>query len=592
MRGVHWRTADVATEHFVQIRDNALVDRNLGEDAAHQAHDESAAALLRVCDYNFIMSFKASRESTLPEPQRPEGQMRQHGFLPVGIAHDAELDGDAVYVLVKDREPASSVPPYLRHDVWERLVVVLGGHIRSDLHVVLLGTGGRVVQRAIEFFYYQVDPFRPDDPELPEIAEPLSIAVQSGDPDQIKQARFWLREAVNSRASDVHLEPGDGTGRLRMRIDGVLVSMQDRVSSSDLVQVITWIKAQSNMDIAERRRPQDGHMRLALEQDGVQRHVDVRVSTIRTIHGEKMVLRLLDPEILRGLASGGLQRTIWNARLHARYIGALESRDGIVLVTGPTGSGKTTTLNSSLFHLIEQHGDRRNIVTIEDPVEYNVKGVNQIQVNEQAEVTFAVALRSILRQDPDIVLVGEIRDDETARIAIQAALTGHLILATLHTNDALGSVDRLGDLGASPFLTASTVRLFQAQRLVRLLCPHCGRNHPLDAEALRRKVSGGRLAPHLEQFTTTAFQAYEPSGCARCNYTGYAGRKAVMEMAVSTHELIAAIERKASAHELGVIARRSGYRPMVENGIELVAAGETSLGEIEAISLSMHEAEA
>jgi type II secretory ATPase GspE/PulE/Tfp pilus assembly ATPase PilB-like protein len=237
--------------------------------------------------------------------------------------------------------------------------------------------------------------------------------------------------------------------------------------------------------------------------------------------------------------------------------------------------------------LLRQYGDRRNIVTIEDPVEYNVPGVNQTQVNEQAGVTFARTLRSLLRQDPDIVLVGEIRDSDTAAVAIQAALTGHLILATLHTNDALGAVERLQDLGGSAFLIASTVRIFQAQRLLRTLCPHCGTRSLLDGDDLTRKVQAGRLAGFLGLISAETSKIYEPVGCPRCEYTGYLGRAAIMEMAPVTHDLVTAIERQATAVQLAEAARAGGYRPMIENAISLLCQGKTALEEVESLGMNL-----
>lgn len=586
---VHWRAIDVAPEMFVPVRDRALVTNARVRTAPEKAvaDHEEGAEIQNICDYGFIMSLKAPPESSLPDPQRPEGLMRHHGFLPLGIARDKELDADALYVLIRERDKPQPAPPFLRHDVWDSLVAILSPHSERFLHVVLLGTGGRIVDRVVDFFYYQVEIQASESADVVAVGEPLSIDVQPDDPPQIAQARYWLRNAIDSRASDIHLEPGDGAGRLRLRIDGEMIKIQAGIALGDLMQVITWIKAQGHMDISERRRPQDGGIRLAYSQGGVRRLIDVRISTIPTVHGQKMVMRLLDPETLQALAAKGLQTTIRDPAMCARFTEALSTRDGIVLVTGPTGSGKTTTLNSGLFHLLRTHGDSRNIVTIEDPVEYNVAGANQTQVNEQAGVTFARALRSILRQDPDIVLVGEIRDPETAAVAIQAALTGHLILATLHTNDSLGAVERLQDLGVSPFLIASTVRVFQAQRLVRTLCPNCGTKRPLSGDELRRKVLASRLAPHAERLLAADGRIFEPLGCPRCEFTGYLGRVAVMEMAVVTPELTAAIEARKPMRELNAVARQSGFRPMLEHGIEMVCAGQTTLSEVEAISLNV-----
>jgi len=579
---------DISPDVFVQVRNHALVERTSSEEAVSIFPVESeAAAIMCVCDYDFIMGLKAPEHSSLPDPARPEGLMRQHGFLPIGIAFDSELGEDALYVLVRDRQKPNPAPPFLNHNVWSHLNALVGQHLKKHQHIILLGTGGRVLERAVDFFYYQVEIRQEDVDNVVSAAEPLPVDVQPDDPRQIAQARGWLRNAIDRRTSDVHLEPGEGAGRLRVRVDGELVQVQDRIPLSDLVQAITWIKAQARMDISERRRPQAGGLRLSYTQGSERRLVDVRISTVPTIHGQKMVMRLLDPETLRDLASQGLHTTVVDPALHDQFVHALSSRDGIVLVTGPTGSGKTTTLNAALFHMLSLYGNRRNIVTIEDPVEYNVSGVNQIQVNPQAGLTFASALRSILRQDPDIVLVGEIRDPDTASVAIQAALTGHLILATLHTNDALGSVERLQDLGGSSFLIASTVRIFQAQRLVRTLCPNCGQRKPIDSEALHRKVSAGRLAAYVDRIVTEGSTVYESVGCGRCEDTGFSGRVAVMEMASSSPSLTKAIERRAPAHEILEVARADGYCPMVENGIDLLCSGRTSLSEIEGIGLSL-----
>jgi hypothetical protein len=331
VRNVHWRTADVAPEIFVLVRDHALLEQSKDDEIAEPADTreqgaESERDLLRICDYGFIMSFKTPDASPLPDPERAQGIMKQYGFLPLGIAHDTELDAEAVYVLISDREPPVAAPPYLIHNVWSRLVALLGGRLDKQLHVILLGTGGRVVERAVDFFYYQVEIKPADRSRAAASAEPLSVDVQPGDPRQIAQARYWLRDAINRRTSDIHLEPQDGSGRLRFRIDGELIKVQDGIPATDLVQVITWIKAQAEMDISERRRPLDGGLRLSLTQGNKRRLLDVRISVIPTVHGQKMVLRLLDPETLLNLAAEGLHTTILDSDLHDAFANALMSR--------------------------------------------------------------------------------------------------------------------------------------------------------------------------------------------------------------------------------------------------------------------------
>lgn len=587
-RAVYWRDSSFTADMFLTIR-NAAVE---GEEyVGLNGQDESGAGglplLARVCDYEFIMSLKAPAGSTLSDPEKPEGQMMYYGFLPLGQSYDAELGCEALYVLVRHDQPPHPNPPHLSLKEWQRLKAIISQHIDHDVDVILLGSTSQLVSQAIDIFYYDSTAIEDSPEQGSESVKTLTINDHHSDPQQIRQARLWLRKAVDSRASDLHLEPGEEVGRLRLRIDGELVQFKDRLALKDIVRVITWVKAQAQMRISERRRPLDGSIRLNYRQAEATRRIDTRISTVPTIHGEKMVIRLLDPDTLRNLAAEGLDDTIWDHDLHAIFVKALASRDGIVLVTGPTGSGKTTTLNAALFHLLGQFGNRRNIVTLEDPVEYNVEGVNQIQINEQAGVTFASTLRSVLRQDPDVVLVGEIRDCDTAAVAIQAALTGHLILATLHTNDALGAVDRLRDLGVTPFLIGSTVRLFQAQRLVRLLCPTCGHARQWAPEEVKRKVLAGRLASYQERLIQPDVKMFEPRGCANCTRTGFYGRTAVMEMAPMTTDLVTAIENKAPAAELTAAARKGGYRPMVEGGLDLLLRGRTSLSEIEGIGLNV-----
>ena len=339
--------------------------------------------------------------------------------------------------------------------------------------------------------------------EIPAAADLLD---SSDDAPIIRLINGVIAEAVRVGASDIHIEPYETGLVVRLRIDGVLrevLSLSPRVTPL----LVSRVKVMARLDIAERRVPQDGRIPLTLGG----RTLDVRVSTLPSRAGERVVLRILDKaQAGLGLAQLGMAPTTL-----AAFEGALREPNGILLVTGPTGSGKTTTLYAGLQQL---NDGRRNILTVEDPVEYAVDGVGQTQVNSKVGMTFAAGLRAILRQDPDVVMVGEIRDVETAAIAVQAALTGHLVLSTVHTNDAAGAVTRLRDMGVEPFLLASTLRLIAAQRLVRRLCPSCRRAEPADAATARLVgVKPGQTV-------------WRPQGCAECNQTGYVGRVGVYEI--------------------------------------------------------------
>jgi general secretion pathway protein E len=317
------------------------------------------------------------------------------------------------------------------------------------------------------------------------------------------------------------------------------------------------IKIMASLDIAEKRLPQDGRITLRL----AGRQVDVRVSTLPTTHGERLVLRLLD----KGNALIGLERLGMAEDIRTRFVSLLTQPHGILLVTGPTGSGKSTTLYAALQTM---DCERQNIVTVEDPVEYDLPGVAQIQVNPRIELDFARALRAILRQDPDVILIGEIRDVETARIAVQASLTGHLVLATLHTNDAASAITRLVDMGIEPFLLASSIRGVLAQRLVRRLCPTCRSPHPAgDSE---RALIGPDCPDTL----------WQAAGCAACGHTGYQGRGGIYELLTVDAEAARLIHDDAGEAALRTHARRGGARGLREDGLRLLAEGATTVEEL------------
>jgi general secretion pathway protein E len=377
----------------------------------------------------------------------------------------------------------------------------------------------------------------------------------------IRMINAMLVQALRAGASDIHFEPYDERSIIRFRVDGML---QDVVTPPRAVHMAlaSRIKVMAELDIAEKRLPQDG--RIALRVAG--RQVDVRVSTLPTGHGERVVLRLLDKEGGRfDFAALGMA-----SDTAARVAAAIRQPHGLFLVTGPTGSGKTTTLYAAL-QLIDRA--RLNVLTVEDPIEYDLPGVGQTQVNPRIDLSFARALRSLLRQDPDVVMIGEIRDSETAQIAIQASLTGHLVLATLHTNDAVSAVTRLVDMGIEPFLVSSSLLGVLSQRLLRRLCPHCRRPSALSRQ-LAAELGGGFAA-----FSAGA-ALYEADGCAACRFTGYRGRTSVHEYLSVDASLRQAIHERAPEAELTRLAIAGGLRSLREDGWRWLASGESSVQEL------------
>ncbi len=375
----------------------------------------------------------------------------------------------------------------------------------------------------------------------------------------VRLVSLIISKAVRQRASDIHIEPQERHLRVRYRIDGLLVTVMTPPRHVQAA-VVSRLKILANLNIAERRLPQDGRIQLRVDE----KEVDIRVSTVPTVYGEKVVLRLLD----RSNAMVVLDRLGLGADNRGRLEALVRRPHGIFLLTGPTGSGKTTTLYAILNTL---NAPDRNILTIEDPVEYHIAGISQVAVNPRAGLTFAGGLRAFLRQDPDIIMVGEIRDGETAAIAVQAALTGHLVLSTLHTNDAPGAVTRLVDMGVEPFLVASTLLGAAAQRLVRVLCIECKERTALPPDVAAR--FGWRLDDRPAA-------VYTARGCPACGHTGYRGRTAVFELMQTTPELQALIVRRAPDHELRAAAARAGMRSLLEDGAQRVLQGLTSAEEL------------
>jgi type IV pilus assembly protein PilB len=388
--------------------------------------------------------------------------------------------------------------------------------------------------------------------------EVVDLKETADDAPVVKLVNQIVAQAVEQGASDIHLAPDGRELRVRFRVDGVLhdaTTVPRRMAGG----VISRVKIMAEMNIAERRMPQDGRVGLAV--DG--RHIDLRVVTLPSVHGEAIVMRVLDKEsVVTSLDKLGFSDTD-----RARFEHACHETHGAVLVTGPTGSGKSTTLYAALQML---NTPEKNIITVEDPVEYEMEGLTQLQVAAKHGLTFAAGLRSMVRADPDVIMVGEIRDAETARIAVESALTGHLVLSTLHTNDAPSAITRLIEMGIEPFLVASALDCVVAQRLARMLCPNCKRRTIVSAEVLRE--NGYKALVDLE--------AYEPVGCRRCNGSGYRGRLGLYEvMSVTAEVRTLALERRP-AEEMREVAVRQGMRRLRDDGLEKVKQGRTSIAEI------------
>jgi len=405
-----------------------------------------------------------------------------------------------------------------------------------------------------------------DNPDLNSLAEalpePEDLMESEDDAPIIRLINALLTEAIRENASDIHIETFESSLSVRFRVDGVMREILQPPRSMGPV-IVSRIKVMAKLDIAEKRLPQDG--RISLRVAG--RAVDVRVSTLPSGHGERVVLRLLDKQ------AGRLELRYlgMSDEIHAQIKSLIVKPHGIILVTGPTGSGKTTTLYAALSEINDK---KRNILTVEDPIEYFIDGLGQTQVNTKVDMTFARGLRAILRQDPDVVMVGEIRDLETAEIAVQSSLTGHLVFSTLHTNTAVGAITRLRDMGVEPFLLSSTLLGVLAQRLVRVICADC--RHPHKAGAV--EIEQLRAA-RAELSETSPPLIYSPNGCPKCNHSGYTGRTGIYELVTLSDEMRGKIHEMASERDLEVYARK--FSPSIRAyGMQLVLDGVTTLEEV------------
>jgi general secretion pathway protein E/type IV pilus assembly protein PilB len=519
------------------------------EEAVLAADGVSEEALLRYLAEAFDLPYVDLERRTIDKAflsAFPTRLLVRHNVLPI-----EERDGVAVVAV--SRVSDTSALDELRLLSGKECTPALAPAAEIDRALKrLLGVGADTLQTLDAAAGIQVlDSDEENDLDASDAAHDASI---------IKFVNQVLIEAIEARATDVHIEPFEDQLRLRYRIDGVLQEANVPPSVRRFhAAIVSRLKILSHLDIAEKRLPQDGRIKLKL----AGREIDVRVSIIPMIHGEAVVLRILH----RGTAMLGTEHLGMAPRDRAIFDTVLEMPHGIVLVTGPTGSGKTTTLYAALSRI---NDIQRKIITIEDPVEYQLRGVNQIQVNTRSGLTFGAGLRAILRHDPDVVLVGEIRDRETAEIAVQASLTGHLVFSTLHTNDAPGAATRLIDMGVEPYLVASSLEVVIAQRLVRLICPQCRAELPRDQAEKFREQFGDRVPDVLHHGT----------GCRACNGSGFKGRQGVFEMMAITDEIRTLILKRAPSHELRHVATRQGMQSLRDDGWRIVREGRTTIDEV------------
>ena len=392
----------------------------------------------------------------------------------------------------------------------------------------------------------------------PKAEDLLNIASKA---PVIKLVNNIFFQALHSRASDIHIEPYENEARIRFRVDGVLHDILT-LPKQQIAALVSRLKIMANLNIAERRLPQDGQSRIKIGEN----LVDIRVSVIPTSGGERVVLRLLD----KGSGDLGLDEIGFSTEVLDSFRNLIRLAHGIILLTGPTGSGKTTTLYAAMSEL---NCEERNILTVEDPIEYQLPGVGQMQIKPKINLTFANCLRHILRQDPDVIMIGEIRDVETAEIAIQASLTGHLVLSTLHTNDSASAVTRLIDMGIEPYLISSSVVAVMAQRLLRVICPQCKRPYTPDEQVLS-------LWGNNKAVASIEGQLYKGLGCENCLDTGYLGRTGIFELLVIDDEIKEMITKRQGSHIIKNAAIEKGMSTLREDGLRKALAGETTLEEV------------
>ena len=529
---------DIQKESKGQLLGDILVEQGYIND------EELAKALAKRLQVPYIDLSKTELSQEAID-KIPEALARKHGVIGVAINNRR--------LTIATNDPVNFY-------VFEEIKMISG----MDYNTVLASKSG--ISSIIDKIYsmQNIDTVMDDvnkeytiEDELAELSDEALSGERVDSAPVVKLANAIVEAAYRAKASDIHIEPFSNITKIRIRIDGDLVE-QSQISHAIHNSLVTRFKILSNMNIAEKRVPQDG--RFAYKIDGT--HLDVRVSSLPTVNGEKVVIRLLSTGASKIMKITELGMTDYNFDM---FQSILKSPHGVILVTGPTGSGKTTTLYSALDQLAKPN---INIITVEDPVEKQIDGINQVQVNVKAGLTFSAGLRSILRQDPDIVMIGEIRDAETAEIAIRAAITGHLVLSTLHTNDAASTILRLVDMGVAPYLVASSLVGVVAQRLVKLLCPHC--KQPVEIDEADMRLLG----------VDTPVKVYGPVGCDECNNTGYRSRTAIHEIIVTSNDIKELIAAEKDAEDINSKAKENGTRLLRENVAELVLDGKTSMEEL------------
>ncbi len=504
-------------------------------------------ALARTLDLAYETPDRGSVEEVAFE-LLPREFIRQRQVLPL------RMEGGALVVGMADPTNVFLADEVRRRTKREvRVVVVSGGDINKVVEQMASGEGDVRVEEIIK-------DMADDDVQLVKEAkdEVTDLEKMGNESPIIRFVNYVIFDAIKQGASDIHIEPKEKGLKVRYRIDGILFEAMNPPHTMHAA-IVSRLKIMANMDISERRLPQDGRIRAMVHE----RKVDLRMSTLPTANGEKVVIRILDNRSinvpLENLGFGADVLTIWRQQI--------EEPHGILLVTGPTGSGKTTTLYSSLRCM---DGNKLNISTVEDPIEYHLPQANQVQVHDKIGMTFAAALRSLLRQDPDVVMLGEIRDAETAKIAVQASLTGHLVLSTLHTNDAPSSITRLINIGLEPYLIASAVNGILAQRLVRRICQHC-REPFTPSEEMREFLT-------LQGFDPKGL--WKGKGCDKCRNTGHAGRVGIYEMLIMDDSLRDCVTRNPNVTELRKLCRERGLVTLRQDGLTKVMAGQTTVDEI------------